>query len=233
MQFNALVEKWPGESMVFFRELPGCVASAATPETVLQAAPAAIEQYFRWLKTNGLVIVEGDIHPIHVVMSEKLSSTSNSCGPIFEADRAEPDELEIDNALNVAATARALIIEVVANMPAQYLEQAPTPESWSLIQHLQHVMETENWYVSRLQEQPVEPIPTSSMSADDLSMKMFEDAMDNELILRNLTAEQRTRLFAHEGEQWTAAKVLRRQSGHLYEHLLSMMEIKHQLTTPR
>lgn len=229
MQFNALVEEWPGESMVFFRELPGCFVSAATSEAALQAAPARIEQYFRWLKTNDIVIIEGDIDPIQVVLAEQLSSTSNSYGPLFKADLAEPGELEIDNALNVAATARALIIEVVANVPTQYLEHALTPASWSLIQHLQHVMETENWYVSRLQEEPAEPMPASSMSADDLSMKVFEDAMDNELILRNLTAEQRTRIFLHDGEQWTAAKVLRRQAGHLCEHLMTMAQMEHQI----
>lgn len=230
MQFNALVEEWPGESMVFFRELPGCCLSAATSQAALQAAPAAIEQYFRWLKTNDLTIVEGDIHPIEVVLAERLSSTANSTGPLFQADLVEPTEVEIDNTLNVAATARALIIEVIANVPAEYLEQALTPESWSLIQHLQHIMETENWYVSRLQEQHVETIPASSMTADDLSMKVFEDAMDNELILRNLTTTQLHQVFLHEGEQWTAAKVLRRQAGHLYEHLLSMMELERQLT---
>lgn len=229
MQFNALVEEWSGESLVFFRELPGCFVSATTSEAALQAAPAAIERYFRWLKANDLVIVEEDIHPIHVVLAEKQGYLPDARGPLFEADLAEPTELEMDNALNVAATARALIIEVIANAPAARLEQTLTPGSWSLHQHLQHIMETENWYVSRLQEEPAEPMPASSMSADDLSMKVFEDAMDNELILRNLTAEQRTRIFLHDGEQWTAAKVLRRQAGHLCEHLMTMAQMEHQI----
>src|SRR4051812_33221740 len=173
MQFRALVEEWPGESMVFFRELPGCIVLAATPEAALQAAPAAIEQYIRWLKTNDLVIIEGNIHPINVVLAEQRSSITNAHGPLFDADITEPTELEIDNVLNVAATARALIIEVIANVPEQLLPQALTPGSWSLAQHLQHIAENENWYVSRLQEQPCEPTSTASMSLDDLSMKVF------------------------------------------------------------
>ena len=230
MQFNALVEEWPDESMVFVRELPGCFASAATTEAALQAAPAAIEKYFRWLKTNDMVIVEGDIHPITVVLAERLSRKDKHVGPLFEADQAELDEIKVDNALNVSATARALIIELVTNVPAQLLEQSVAPESWSLTRHLRHVMEKESWYVSRLQEQPTPPTATPAMSADDMAMKIFENAMDNEIILRDLTPEQHTQIFVHENEEWTVAKVLRRQSKHLYEHLLSMAEIEVQLT---
>src|SRR5579885_1244926 len=104
MQFQALVEEWPGESMVYFRELPGCISSAATTEAALQAAPAVVEQYFRWLKENDIVLFEEEVRPISIVLAERLSSKS-SAGPLFAADRAAPDDLEIDNALNVAATA--------------------------------------------------------------------------------------------------------------------------------
>jgi predicted RNase H-like HicB family nuclease len=231
MQFYALVEEWPGESILFFRELPGCFASAATTEAALQAAPAAIEKYFRWLKTNDLVIVEGEINPITVVLTERLSSKDKHGGPLFAADRVEPNELEIDNALNVSATARALIIEIATSLPTHLLEQSLTPDSWPLTQHLQHVMESENWYVSRLQEHPDRPDETPAMSADDMAMKIFENAMDNEIILHDLTPEQRSQILVHKNEEWTAAKVLRRQSEHLYEHLLCMEEIQAQLTS--
>jgi predicted RNase H-like HicB family nuclease len=233
MQFYALVEEWPGESMVFFRELPGCFVSAATTEAALQTIPAAIEKYFRWLGANDLVLVEGDINPIDVVLAERLSSKDESGGPLFKADRAELNEIEIDNVLNVMATARALIIEVVTNTPAPLLEQAVTPESWSILQHLRHVGESENWYASRLQEQPTPPTSISALSADELALKIFEDAMDSEIVLHELTPEQRTHLFVHDSEEWTAAKVLRRQASHLYEHLLSMAEIEIQLSARR
>src|SRR5258707_15084841 len=70
MQFYALLEEWSGESIAFFRELPGCFVSAPTTEDALRDAPATIEQYFRWLKENHIVIVENEIHPIEVVLSE-------------------------------------------------------------------------------------------------------------------------------------------------------------------
>lgn len=231
MQFYALIEEWPDESIVFFRALPGCFSSAPTTEEALRAAPMTIEKYFRWLKENNIVIVEEEINPIEVVLSERLSSSGQDYGPLFNADRTAPDDLEIDNAQLVAATARALIIEMVANVPEHLYEQALTPGSWSLIQHLRHIMENESWYVSRLMDQPPPEQPASPMSTDDISMKIFENAMDSEILLRDLTPAQRSHVFVHNGESWTAAKVLRRMAQHLREHYPWMEETAAQLTT--
>ncbi|HXR65922.1 MAG TPA: DinB family protein [Ktedonobacteraceae bacterium] len=233
MQFHALLEEWPGESIVFFRELPGCFSSAPTSEEALRAAPTAIEHYFRWLKENNVVIVEEDINPIEVTLSECLSSNGNTRGPLFNADLAAPDDLEIDNALNVAATARALIIEMVANVPEHLYKQTLTPGSWSLTQHLQHIMESEIEYVSQLSEQPAPEQPAPPMKTDDISMKIFENAMDSEILLRDLTPEQRVQVFVHNGESWTAAKVLRRMAQHLREHYPWMQEMADQLTASK
>ena len=229
MQFNALLEEWPGESIAFFRALPGCFSSAPTTAEALKAAPVAIEKYFHWLKENNIVIIEEEINPIEVVISERLSSNGHSAGPLFDADLAAPDDLEIDNALNVAATARALIIEMVANVPEHLYGETPKPGSWSLAQHLQHIMENENWYVSRLADQPAPEQFSPSMNADEISMKIFENAMDSEILLRDLTSEQRTRIFVHDSESWTAAKVLRRMAQHLREHYPWMQETAEQL----
>jgi predicted RNase H-like HicB family nuclease len=225
MQFYALLEEWPGESIAFFRALPGCFSSAPTTEEALQAAPLAIERYFRWLRENNVVILEEEIHPIEVVLKERLSSIDGSRGPFFEADRAAPDDQEIDNALNVAATARALIIEMVANVPERFYERVPTSGGWSLTQHLHHILETESWYVSRLTDHPEPEQRSASMTTDEISMKIFENAMDSEIILRDLTPEQRSRVFIHEAEAWSAAKVLRRMSQHLRKHYPWMKEI--------
>jgi predicted RNase H-like HicB family nuclease len=230
MQFHALVEEWPGESMVYFRELPGCFASAPTTEAALQAAPQAIEKYFRWLKENGITLFDGEVGPIGVTLTERVSSVEGEAGPFFEADQAAPNDLEIDNSLNVAATARALIIELVANVPSHLHTQVPPAGGWSLTQHLLHIMECETWYVSRLLEQPEEEPPTTLTDADNISMKIFENAMDYEVILRELTSEQRSRVLTHGREQWSAAKVLRRMAGHLREHYQWMEEMVEQFS---
>ena len=229
MQFRALIEEWPGESISYFRELPGCISTAPTTEAALQAAPLAIGKYFSWLKENGIVLFEEEVNPISVVLAERLSSLENA-GPLFIADRAAPDDQEIDNALNVAATTRALIIELVSKVPAHLRDEVPTPGSWSLTRHLRHLMENETFYVSRLEENPAPPQSADSVDADGVSLKLFENAMDYEIVLRELTPGQRARVFVHDGEEWTAAKVLRRLAGHLCEHYPWMQEIAEQVS---
>lgn len=229
MQFYALVEEHPSESMVFFRELPGCFSTAPTTVEALRNAPEAIERYFHWLKENDIVLVEGEVNPIGVVVKEQLASKGEDIWPCFEADRAATDDLEIDNALNVAATARALIIEFMAEVPAALHDVTPPQGGWSLTRHLQHLMETEVWYVERLQEHPPEEQKIPQMNADEISLKMFENAMDNEMLLRDLPPAQRSQVFVHNGETWTAAKVLRRMTCHLCEHYPWMQEIARQI----
>jgi uncharacterized damage-inducible protein DinB len=230
MQFHALVEERPGESMVYFRALPGCLASAPTTAGALQAAPAAVEHYFRWLKENGIVLFE-TVDSLHIVPGERLGCAPDQSGPLFAADRGAPDDQEIDNALNIAATVRALLIELVTGVPAALRVRSPASGGWSLTRHLQHIMEHETWYISRLREQPVGEMPASPMDADAISMKIFENAMDYELVLRELTPEQRSQVFVHTGEEWTAAKVLRRMAGHLREHARWMETLARQLST--
>jgi len=226
MQFNALVEEYSTESMVFFRELPACFSVAATSELALQAAPAAITEYLRWLKINDIVLFENEVRAINVVLAERLRIADDQPGPRFEADLAAPTDQEIDNALNVCATARAEIIELYDEVPSTLRDTIQTPESWSLTQHLEHILKAEFWYVSCLSEQP-ETMPPVKM--EDISMKLFENAMDNEIFLRELTPEQRARVFIRDRAEWTAAKTLRRMSGHLREHYPWMLQLTRQL----
>jgi predicted RNase H-like HicB family nuclease/uncharacterized damage-inducible protein DinB len=213
MRYNALVEEWPNEAMVYFRELPGCLTTAPTFEEAFAAAPAAIANHIRWLKANDLI--EEIDNDIAVVVKERLAALDNA-GPRFEAELAPPGDEEIDMALNVAGMARAELIDLYESVPAQQRDRIAAPGDWSITEHLWHIIEAELWYVSRLSDVPQEK-PLSELSPE-ISVALFDVGMDSELALRDLSEEQRSRVFTHEGEEWTAAKVLRRLVGHLREH---------------
>src|SRR5260221_12119952 len=104
MRYYALVEDWPGESMVYFRELPGCFSSAPTYEEAVKAAFAAIASYLSWLKKNDLSIIENveDDGKIELVVKERLAAPDMQVGPRFEADLAPPYDRESDKVLHVA-----------------------------------------------------------------------------------------------------------------------------------
>lgn len=224
MQFNALIEEWPGEAMAYFRELPGCYCSAATYEALLNNIPASIADYMKWLKANDVTVLDEFDGQIEVVIKERLVAKDGKIGPLFETDLAPPDEIEIDKALNVAAAARAALLELYEQVPPAQQMHRLSPDSWSLTEHMQHLLDSEAWYVSRLSEHPTET--DSDIAPADLAMKFFDNAMDYELALRALTPEQLQRVYTSpNGEQWTAAKVLRRMTEHLREHYPWMEEI--------
>ena len=209
--------------MAFFRALPGCYCSAATYESLLTNIPASIADYLKWIKGNDIIVLDEFDGQVEVVIQERLVAENGKIGPLFETDLAPPDEIEIDKALNVAAAARAALLELYEQVsPAQQMHRL-SPASWSLTEHMQHLLESEAWYVSRLSEHPGEPASDSAPA--DLAMKFFDNAMDYELALRALTPEQLRRVYTHDGEQWTAAKVLRRMTEHLREHYPWMEEI--------
>jgi predicted RNase H-like HicB family nuclease len=52
MNFYALIEEWPRESLVSFRELPGYLSAAPTTEEAIQQAPEAIAEHLRGLKQH-------------------------------------------------------------------------------------------------------------------------------------------------------------------------------------
>ena len=187
----------------------------------MQIAPGAVAEYLKWTKANGIVVIEDFDGFIDIVEKEHLIVLDGEPNPCFEADLPPPDDAEIDLALNVAAAARAGILELYEQVSPEKRNRRLTQESWSLVEHLEHLIESEAWYVSRLQEQPTEDFLISG----DLEMAFFDKAMDYELFFRDLSPELRQRVFTHSGEQWTAAKALRRMTGHLREHYPWMAEI--------
>ena len=54
--------------------------------------------------------------------------------------------------------------------------------------------------------------------------------MDDKTFLRELTPEQRTRVYVHREAEWTVTKVLRRMTEHVREHDPWMQAIVRQLT---
>lgn len=221
MHYQALIEEWPHEYMAFFRALPGCFSSAPTYEEAMAAAPSTIASYLRWLKTNGLC---DEIDPqVEVIVKERLAAKDGNIGPRFEADLAPVSDEEIDRALNIAAAARTDLLELYERIPPQAREQVLDAGGWSVNNHMAHIIEAELWYVSQLAEQP--HIKPFSDLPTDLPTALFDVAMDTELAIRGLTEEQRSRVYTHEGEEWTAVKVLRRLVGHLREHYPSIQQL--------
>ena len=226
MEWYALVEEWPHESLVSFRELPGCLSTAPTAEEAIQKAPEAIADYLRWLKQNKISLFEEEINSITIVVKERLRA--DQVGPCFEAELVAPTDREMANALTVAATARALLAELYNEVLPAQRSCALKPGEWSLTDHLQHILKAEAHYVGCLNDQsPEAMLPVTEI---ELPIKLIENGMNYETLLRGLTAERRAHVYVHGEAEWTAAKVLRRMTEHLRDHYLGMQAIVRQFS---
>src|SRR5712692_5004997 len=205
MELYALVEVWPNESLVSFRELPGCLSTAPTAEEAIQKASEAIADYLRWLKQNTIFFLEEEINSINVVVKERLHA--DRVGPRFEAELVAPTDREMANALTVAATARVLLAELYNEVLPAQRSRAFKPGEWSLTEHLQHILKAEAHYVGCLNDQSPEAM--LPVTETELAMKLIENGMNYGTFLRGLTAERRAHVYIHGEAEWTAAKVLR------------------------
>ncbi len=228
MEWYALVEEWPNESLVSFRELPGCLSTALTTEEAIQKAPEAIAEYFHWLKQNKIFFPKEEINSIEVVVKERLRA--DQVGPCFETELVAPTDREMTNALTVAAIARALLVELYNRVPPAQRSCAFKSGEWSLTEHLQHLLRSEAHYVGCLNDQPPEAIPP--VPETELPRKFIENGKNYEIFLRALTAEQRSHVYIHGEAEWTVAKMLRRMTEHLRDHYPWMQTIVRQFCTP-
>lgn len=227
MDCYALIEEWshPDESIIFFRELPGCFVSSSTTHEAIQQAPEAIVEYARWLRQHQIFFLEEDVPPITVVVKEILRA--ESVGPRFASDLPAPTDREIDHALRVAATARDLLAHLYNKVVPAHRSRAITPGEWSLTDHLEHLLQADAHYVGCLSDQMPEallPVPET-----ELATTFIEHGRTYEAVLRGLTAVQRSQISLHGEAEWTAAKTLRRMTKHLREHEPWMRELASQL----
>jgi predicted RNase H-like HicB family nuclease len=226
MDLYALVEEWPHECLVSFRELPGCLSTAPTAEEAIQKAPEAIAEYLSWLKQNRIFFLEEEIDPFNVVVKERVRA--DRVGPRFETELVAPTDREMANALTVAATARALLAKLYNEVNPAQRSYAVKPGEWSLTDHLDHILKAEAHYVGCLSDQPSETM--LPVTETELPIKLIENGRNYETFLRRLTAEQRARVYVHGEAEWTVAKVLRRMTEHLRDHYPWMQDIVHQFS---
>lgn len=198
MSFEALIEHWPSESLLFVRTLPGLQVSGRDAQELQTKTADALRSYLEWLVWRELI--ERPEGEINLAVIEQAKSRSESVGPRFNADLIAPTEDEIELAL---AVGRATLSEIIDS------EDADSDTSQSSMRHLARL---DRWYASRLTGEPVgsaigDPI-------DDLidAAGSFEEAVDA------VTERDLPELFTRDGEEWTLAKLLRRRTGHLREH---------------
>lgn len=205
IHLDALIEHWPGESLLYVRALPGFVAGGSDPGDLQRRAGAALQEHLDWLVEHDLI--DAPSGEVELSVAEEADAVSTAIGPRFMADLAAPSEEEIETAL---AVGRAAISEAIdAYDETRRRGSATDPDGV-----LRHLADRDRWYASRLSG--AAPALASGDPVDALiaAASEFEDAVDAFVLT------QMPELLVRDGEEWTLAKILRRRTGHLREHIV-------------
>jgi predicted RNase H-like HicB family nuclease len=213
--FRALIEQWGRETLVFFDGWPGCFVSAATLEEAMAAAPAAVTDHLAWLTVHGL----GPFDTVaRVEIAEHLRPQPGARGLRFDADQMPPSDEDLERALKIGALACAELIDHFERAGPQRRDQAVAPGAHEIAKspadQLRHLAELDLVYAATLSDRRPAAVELPSDPTEALRTSHRHVAAR----LRALPASLRSRRFVHDGEEWTAAKVVRRRTGHLFEH---------------
>jgi uncharacterized damage-inducible protein DinB/predicted RNase H-like HicB family nuclease len=233
--YPAYLEVHPdGRIMAHVLGLPGCITRAASRDEALHRLPDAICDYCAWLRRHGEPVLPED-EPIGIAIAGESVGFGpfdpGSAAALFSPDLAPVTPAEMERFFRLMGYARADLLALVSDLPADLLDWQPDPASWPIRRVLRHIGNAEEWYVSRIV--PAETLPPEWEHDQELPILEFL-AMERRTAverLRWLTEAERSQVFYpqnwtdHPDEPWTARKVFRRFLEHELEHTGQVREV--------
>lgn len=214
MAYRAVLERWDAESMLFVCELPGCVVSASTVETVLTAAPGVIYDYLRWARARGIKFPAQDKMDLSVI--EEGQAVMPGVGPFFAADLGMIEDDEFERAIAVCKTAINDLIRIFEEADERQQNYKASETEWSPREIMQHLAAMEIWYSTR-PESGLSKQNGYEMPADPVEALKFASECAN-FSMREVFEKRRNHKFERDYEEWSLIKMIRRRAGHLREH---------------
>jgi predicted RNase H-like HicB family nuclease/uncharacterized damage-inducible protein DinB len=187
--------------------LPGCVGRGMTKKEAVARCEETLRAYLALLIHAGVSGVPRE--------NEALSLEVHECGGhTFPSDYNPIMPNEAEQLVQWLEVSRDELLETVSKLPKAALDWKPNPKVMSMREILNHVSDSDLWYVQKLHEWPAETFERLNATRE-----LVEQS------LRNLTDEERNRVTIHYGEEWTARKVVRRALEHEREHLQQIREL--------
>jgi hypothetical protein len=208
MSWQAILERWPSETLLFIPALPGFQVNAETGEDALADAAERLDAYIQWLR-DGELWPENFTFPQGIAVTETRAAIGEA-GPMFDLDAGPIDEDYAEFALAVGRAALSDLLFVFDDVPAEGRSDAE--------RILRHVAEMDRWYATRMA--PAQGKPFTAIE-DELvqSASLFEETIDG------VIASGQPATWTLDGEEWSIRKALRRRTGHLREHLADLLSL--------
>lgn len=174
MKYRAGINTSDGPAWGQVLDLPGCTATAATPE--LEAVlPLAAAEYLAWLRRHGEPVdLNSDIDiEIDIVERVDLTNTDAQDGEFCYDDDLRPlSDHEIALGLRLMAYAREDLLAAIDGLPAEILDWRPPksamahidpwqPEPLTIREIVSQIPASESYYRNCLKDGPIADEPAS------------------------------------------------------------------------
>jgi uncharacterized damage-inducible protein DinB/predicted RNase H-like HicB family nuclease len=216
------------KTMVHVLELLGCIAKGPTTDEALSRTPGAIRAYLHFLKRHSEAVdpaIEFEtIVAEHITQGQWLGNGDPAL--VFQPDLEPltPEDAEIY--IQRLQWSRAGVLALVSGLNPEQLEAEPDSKDRSIRAMLEHVLDSEYFYLSslcRIEGLPGPGTIIRKREGDLLAWMSHVRTLEIERI-RSFTIEERSQSIEHWKQTWTARKVLRRMLEHEWEHLVELSE---------
>lgn len=203
----------PGQPDYWLATIPlvmGCNASGKTRDEAIANVRRAFTDYLALLESRGVSVEHWKgLDPQHFVVAEVPAG-----GPFFPEDQAELQEHDLRDFLHVFEAQQAALMALVSRLDQSELERNPDPDTWSVREALEHMMNTQASLLSRLERWPADPFNTLQ-AIHRIVFQRFT-VMD---------AKETRGTWTVRGRQWSVRRVMRRLLEHEWEHYGHIKEI--------
>jgi uncharacterized damage-inducible protein DinB/predicted RNase H-like HicB family nuclease len=216
------------KTMVHVLDLVGCIAKGPTTDEALNGTPEAIRAYLRFLKRHGEAVdPDSEFETVvaeHVTEGQWLGSGDPAL--VFQPDLEPLTLKDAERYIQRSQWSRAEVLALVGGLIGEELEVEPYSSERSIRAMLEHMLESEHFYVTTLGK--INGLPGAGTivkrrEGDFLDWMSHVRTLEIERI-RSLTAEKRSQSIERWKQTWTARKVLRRMLEHEWEHLVELSE---------
>lgn len=216
------------KTMVHVLNLLGCIAKGPTTDEALSRTPAAIRAYLRFLQRHGAVVDPGaEVQTTvveHVTQGQWLGNGDPAL--VFQPDLEPLTPADAEQYIQRLEWSRAELLALVGTLTSKQLEAEPGPKQRSIRAMLEHILESEHFYLSALGK--IEGMPGSGMiiqQQEGALLEWMHHVRAREVArIRSLTLQERSQPIIRWKQTWTARKTLRRMLEHEWEHLVELHE---------
>lgn len=217
-------------------EYPGVCGQGTDAQQALEDVPTALNRFSLWLKRHGQRMRTGETHsgwlrrtqPIYEIgeiMACRIKD-GRVIGPLFAPEAHTSDRDTLQQALQWYDFSQDDILYWIDRSSREKLSQpvGSGPEERSAYEVLNHIAEMDSWLTSRLHDNP-EEVPSYDFLRGHPRSHVSTTHGNFKARFAALTEAELGKVWTHEGEYWSAAKVLRRAIFHRLDHLEQLLRL--------